>query len=996
MRVLLGETDLFKSVGGGQTIYQGLVRSLPETEFHYFVDQEALDAPRPANARPIPRLPPILETPSTVAAPYLISPWREATQLARSVKAHVGACHFDVVDVPDYADRGLFLRQALEAEGFTVGKTALALHGSISSALEGGWPWTDDPARLFAEIRLRERLQRQTVDTLYAISDTYADAIEKLSGRQVHRLDPLVFLAPADPVAAPPGDAPDVVFVGRRERRKGPDLLIDLAWSLPREAYQRLRFIGGDGVNHQGTGASDVLSRAARLRGVDFTEEESLPQDELREVFRSRSVVVVPSRYDQFNLVALEALLRGCPTVISRQAGVARFVKERLPELAWLVVDFNCDGTAGALVAQIARDYDAVRAKIAAAVRRAKLKPDLAGLTTIYGPLDSSNTAVARRVRDAGHAFNLRLATANGGPRPALPDDLTLASMAVFGAAASQAGRAFGDVVRKVRPPRLPDLRQAFRDALADRVRRNARLSGRAAHEFALAGSADWQRDAVAAFPERTSELRERKLAAVNEAASTRQLGRVYWYSELARQERIRGAADVAALYDARIARWLGEDRFAQLPLAQADLGAAGYEAEAAILPYLIDETPAGQLAARTALDAQVAANLAWRPRKWQRQIDRRGKRKPKVSVIVSLYDAAEKLPRFLADIRRQTLVQSGEAEIVLVDSGSPADEAAAFEANWPTSGLSAVYARSPKRETIAAAWNRGIHLARGEYLTFLGVDEGLRPDGLERLAQVLDADPACDWVMADSLVTEVDARGVFDHDVMIYDRAGLQPHSPYLESMYLSYVGGLYRRSVHDRVGWYDETFRAASDTEFKNRALPHLKIAHLALPLGVFRNYPDARMTHHPRAEIEDQRAWYLHRSPGGVAYAFDGKPVEAAVALLRDCLGYRKSYCTHDSTDIDLATSVTIYLAQRTETPQWASIRDEALKLRGQIAQLEFGRTRYAEIGAQYAFARQVDDIRKRATQLATLVGRDDGGACEVFNDNRYEQHSGSWSS
>jgi hypothetical protein len=152
---------------------------------------------------------------------------------------------------------------------------------------------------------------------------------------------------------------------------------------------------------------------------------------------------------------------------------------------------------------------------------------------------------------------------------------------------------------------------------------------------------------------------------------------------------------------------------------------------------------------------------------------------------------------------------------------------------------------------------------------------------------------------------------------------------------------------------------------------------------------------MTHPPRAEIEDQRAWYLHRTPAGIAYAFDGKPIEAAVALLRDALGYRKSYCTHDSTDIDLAASVAAYLAQRTRTKEWSVASEIARVLREQFARLELGRTRYAEIGAQYAFARQVDDIRKDVARLAALVGRADGGACEVFNDNRYEQHAGSWS-
>jgi len=74
-------------------------------------------------------------------------------------------------------------------------------------------------------------------------------------------------------------------------------------------------------------------------------------QAELQDLSRQKSLIFVPSRYDQFNLVALESLLDGCPTVISRGAGVARFVQERLPDLSWLLVDLTCDRTSCAPIA---------------------------------------------------------------------------------------------------------------------------------------------------------------------------------------------------------------------------------------------------------------------------------------------------------------------------------------------------------------------------------------------------------------------------------------------------------------------------------------------------------------------------------------------------------------------------------------------------------------------------------------------------------------------
>ena len=83
-----------------------------------------------------------------------------------------------------------------------------------------------------------------------------------------------------------------------------------------------------------------------------------------------------------------------------------------------------------------------------------------------------------------------------------------------------------------------------------------------------------------------------------------------------------------------------------------------------------------------------------------------------------------------------------------------PTPERQALEAFLQHNPLNVVYARSHARETIQAAWNRGIGLARAPYLVFLGADETLYPETLEVLARELDENPDVDWVMSNSLVT--------------------------------------------------------------------------------------------------------------------------------------------------------------------------------------------------------------------------------------------------
>ncbi|WP_374471274.1 glycosyltransferase [Phenylobacterium sp.] len=999
----MAEWDLFAAVGGGQTVYRGLITASPEAEFYYLQAQEPAEAARPANARPIPApdLPP-----STIdfgAQHAFAHPYLEAERVAEAVARAAPPGGFDVVDVPDYRELGLFLRQALERRGVRVGRLVLALHGTISSALRGGWPWEGDARRLFAGIELRERLQRQAVDGLYAISDAYADEIERRSGRRIARLDPLSFLPPPAPAGVAVGDgAPDLVFLGRKEKRKGPDLLLDLAWALPRSAYGRLRLIGGEGRNHQGRDGGEILRTAAALRGLDFEDAPAIGPQAIEAIFRSRAVVLAPSRYDQFNLVALEALLQGCPTVIAPTAGVARFVRERIPSLQDWIVPFTSARPAAPWLQSVLAGYDHARQTVAAAVEDAQLVGAPLALARVYADLDAPSPRAAAFLRGLGETFAVRGRVSLGGPRPPLPQDRGLAVSLVAAGAALKAGAALTRLrqgpgarlsaawgaLRRPRPP-LEALLQA-------RIRRTYRLEGRAGAEFGMAGSLPGVRRHLAGHPETRGDDRARKIRYLNQLVDERRVERAHWFTELARLERLEDQPLLAATYEARLLRWLGAEAAPLRHPVARELAALGYAQEAAAVVAMAEagDDPAG--APRALLDQAFAAHRQVPTPGALARVERLGEATdPKVSVVVSLYDAADKLPMFLRFLRQQTLIRDGHAEVVLVDSGSPAAEFAALEQVWREDPFPAVYARSARRETIQAAWNRGLALARGEHLAFLGVDEGLRPDGLEQLHAVLARRPEIDWVMADSFITEVDRKGAFDRDVMPYDRAGFAPWLHYLDSSYISYVGGLYRRSVHDRFGLYDPSFRAAGDTEFKNRVLPHLQVAHLAQPLGVFHNYPDARMTQHPRAELEDLRAWYLHRTAGGMAYAFDRTGLDAPMALLRASLGYRKAYKREMSTDIDLAAALALYIAARPDAPDgFAAVRQDALALRNRLRALEARRTRYEGVGAQYQLASDIFAARQLAARLAERLGSGPP-ALEVFNDNRYEQHFWSWS-
>ena len=247
---------------------------------------------------------------------------------------------------------------------------------------------------------------------------------------------------------------------------------------------------------------------------------------------------------------------------------------------------------------------------------------------------------------------------------------------------------------------------------------------------------------------------------------------------------------------------------------------------------------------------------------------------------------------------------------------------------------------------------------------------------------------------MANSLVTAVNSQGVYEKDVMPYDRSGGTKDHTYLETCYLSWVGGMYRKSIHERYGYYDETFRAAGDTEFKNRVLPHINVRFVPRTLGLFLNYPDDRTTASPVAEIEDTRAWYLHRTPGGVRYAFENRDPSDALGLFYAALGYRKSYCRHISSDVEYAGYLLDYARQAGLGAELAPVSNDLARLLTSFRNLEWAKSYFSKLAPARQLVRTWREARRDERAHTALFAGKASPSYRVLNDNRFEQHSWLW--
>jgi len=109
-------------------------------------------------------------------------------------------------------------------------------------------------------------------------------------------------------------DHPIVLFVGRFDSVKGIDRLVTAMTYLRRRESLRLVLVGGDGPASPETRR---LQKQARDLGLQDTVTFAgrIDQDRLPPYYSAADVLVVPSLYESFGLVGLEALACGTPVV---------------------------------------------------------------------------------------------------------------------------------------------------------------------------------------------------------------------------------------------------------------------------------------------------------------------------------------------------------------------------------------------------------------------------------------------------------------------------------------------------------------------------------------------------------------------------------------------------------------------------------------------------------------------------------------------------------
>lgn len=208
------------------------------------------------------------------------------------------------------------------------------------------------------------------------------------------------------------------------------------------------------------------------------------------------------------------------------------------------------------------------------------------------------------------------------------------------------------------------------------------------------------------------------------------------------------------------------------------------------------------------------------------------------VSVIIPSYNRAAYIEAAISSAIDQTY---GPVEVIVVDDGSTDGSYEKLQ-QWEERGELVLLTHPERRNRgQSASINLGIQQAAGSYIAILDSDDMFAKEKLADQVAFLEANPETGMVYGQGHA--VDADGNFLFKVPGDGHQELSDPNRLLLDCYMALPGGsLVRRSVFEKAGLFEESFRAGQDHDMAIRIMEATKCAYLPKLAFYYRKHDDS----------------------------------------------------------------------------------------------------------------------------------------------------------
>jgi glycosyltransferase involved in cell wall biosynthesis len=197
--------------------------------------------------------------------------------------------------------------------------------------------------------------------------------------------------------------------------------------------------------------------------------------------------------------------------------------------------------------------------------------------------------------------------------------------------------------------------------------------------------------------------------------------------------------------------------------------------------------------------------------------------KQPLVTVVTAVFNGQPYIANCLESVLAQDYIN---IEHIVLDGGSDDgtvqvlrqyDDRLAFWKSEPDNG-------------VYDAWNKSLVEARGEWICFLGADDEFLPGAVSAYMALAAKHPEAEYLS--SRLRWVHPSGYVNN---AHGRAW--QWNLFAKRMCVAHVGSMHRRSLYDRLGVYDVTYRSAADYELLLRARDGLRAAYMPVTTAIMR---------------------------------------------------------------------------------------------------------------------------------------------------------------
>ena len=218
---------------------------------------------------------------------------------------------------------------------------------------------------------------------------------------------------------------------------------------------------------------------------------------------------------------------------------------------------------------------------------------------------------------------------------------------------------------------------------------------------------------------------------------------------------------------------------------------------------------------------------------------------KPLLSIMMAVKDSEAALIQSLDALSRMN-ASSGDVEILIMNGGRTMDGSI-----WQNHPLPVTMINEPD-QGIYDAWNKGIAVAKGEFIAFIGAGDCVRPNYLQEMTALWKTSPNAELLLCKQQQYLLNGRPL---------RVFGKPWNwkEFQQNFSIPHIGCWHKTALFEEHGNFDTTYKVSGDYEWLLRVGEALKVGFtsevlLDVPVGgvsdktghVFQESRRARATH------------------------------------------------------------------------------------------------------------------------------------------------------